>query len=291
MVFVTDSRERETQHVDACRVAERKNMHSTKIRKWVISAHMGVLVFALVATWLSERDRNRDEFEKFDVSLVNEVVAGEEVPPESAQETEEPPGQTVEPSPPEASPAQTVTEPAIKEKTAPAPKAKPERKTWKPRSPADIRKSMREHVEQVRPNKTRKTPAVSLDDKQLASELKRELNNQFVSMRTSYESASRHQQRDIGSEYASRVSAIMHRKWHQPNVAVISADRLKATVELVVRRDGSVQKAALIKGSGNVAMDASLRDLIKHLESLPAFDEYAPKEVKKAEFQIVFELR
>lgn len=265
-------------------------MHSTKIRKWVISTHVGVLVFALLVTWLSERDRNRDEFEKFDVSLVNEAAADEENP-EPVHEAEEPVSRTLETPPPETSPAESVTEPATEENTVPEPKPTRKRKTWKPRSPDDIRKSMHDHVEHVRPDKPRKTPTASLDDKQLASELKRELNNQFVSMRTSYDSASRHQRRDIGSEYASRVSAIMHRKWHQPNVAVISANHLKATVELVVRRGGSVQKAALVKGSGNAAMDASLRDLIKRLDSLPAFNEYAPEEVEKAEFQIVFELR
>lgn len=74
--------------------------------------------------------------------------------------------------------------------------------------------------------------------------------------------------------YLTAVSALLHQLWDQPSSSEVGGGKPVVFARLVILPDGSVKIAALVKRSGNGAMDASVERLLRGLRVVPAYSKY-----------------
>ena len=67
--------------------------------------------------------------------------------------------------------------------------------------------------------------------------------------------------------YARTVQVSYDKSWIQPSG--LSDRQLRVQVEVIIALNGSVQSARILKGSGNHALDQSIRALLDRVKKMP----------------------
>lgn len=168
------------------------------------------------------------------------------------------PQPTPQPTPapvPQPAPAPTVP--------VPAPNPKPRLRT-----PEEIRNSakLEKPAATPQPQPTPRPPAVNPND--VATRLR---NSVRSSVSATYTPPAGGTVSAVSADrYLGVVSGILRSRWKQPSAAELARQKPVTHVSLDIARDGTVRSSRIIRGSGNAAMDASVRALLNGLTKLPS---------------------
>ena len=249
----------------------------------VVFWHAAVLGLILLPQVLPGCPWFEEEEQIIEVDLAGlfaEAPAEAEPPPEEAPPPEPPtddaqalpeprptalptPAPTPTPAPEPPAPQPTATPPPRPTPTpapAPAPTPTP---AWRPRTPEEIRAGIPPQPAQPRP-----TPRPALTEAQL-----RRLMGEGLPSGPAGGSPGPGAGAGGTAISFDAVEAALYQRgyavWNQP-VGLSAAAGYRVRVEVVVERNGNIRSARILDGSGNAAMDRSVR------EALPRLDRAAP---------------
>jgi TonB family protein len=208
------------------------------------------------------------------VKLIEDVKPNSITKPKEAQEEEDVPQAIPDPPKvePKSEPEAPTPEPKPQPKTkkpepkietpvikVPAEKPKPKKTEWKPRNPKEITMSK----EIVRGEKT-KPPVIN------SAKLKERLLKIQSQCKVTNTTSTSTTDSSPPLDYYDKVSSCIYRLWIQPSQMELKGLRPRVLLSISVDSNGKVLSSSMKSRSGNLAMDASVGELIKALSSLPS---------------------
>ena len=248
-------------------------MSRTQKKCLIASGALHVLLLIILLVTPAFLLREEPPVDQTVLTLVNTEVAAEApavvtpppqepitTPPKKPERKQpDPPKEKITPKPPPESEPEPKPKPERKpveiKISEPTPKPVVEKKpksTWKPKSADSITFT---DVKQTSPAQRRQN-----EERQQAIDeaMKQASNVDIVKTDLKPTTLARGY---TGDDYSSVVSGVYYRNWNPPNN--ISSKNTIVTVRVVIRRDGTVKSAKIIKKSGSSALNANITNLIK----------------------------
>ncbi|MBN2451824.1 MAG: TonB C-terminal domain-containing protein, partial [Lentisphaeria bacterium] len=182
---------------------------------------------------------------------------------------------------------QPKPEPKPQPKPEPKPQPKPEPKRVF-RRPEDILKDADfKPVQPVKPV----VPDLRFDAEQFAGKLRAGVFEVRVeSDRTGSPPSSRSADPQQEQRWLDAVGALLYERWSQPSRSEVGRGNPMVQVTLSVKSDGGVLSTRVTGGSGVLAMDGSVRQMLSSLNLVPAFGAYGLEGASRA-VTITFRLK
>jgi TonB family protein len=75
--------------------------------------------------------------------------------------------------------------------------------------------------------------------------------------------------------WANHFRTEVYRNWIVPQIAMVEGD-VHVDISMVVRRDGSIERLAIVKGTGNAPLDRAAANALLSARLRPLPDDYRP---------------